>query len=174
MKKLLLNLLLLVSLSAISQTKKTPFVIEHCIDKMTEREYFLTQKKLICANAQKTKGFTITPQFNLEDGNIVPNGFICRNANIGNCNEKDNLIFLFEDDTKLTLTSWNDFNCDGNAYFNFDKDDLNYLSTKKITNIRFSNGYSYENYTYTLKQVEKEYFINAYTNNKVIEIECSK
>ena len=171
MKKLLIITALFLSNLTFSQQKKQ-FIIEHCIDKMTEREYFLTQKKLICANTQKTKGFTITPQFNLEDGNIVPNGFICKNANIGNCNEKDDLIFLFEDDTKLTLTSWNDFNCDGNAYFSFDKDDLNYLSTKKITDIRFSNGYSYESYTYTFKQAEKDYFINAYTNHKVIEIDC--
>ena len=55
MKKLLLNFVLLISLSAFSQTT-TPFIIEHCKDKMTDKEYFFSQKKLICANTEKTKG----------------------------------------------------------------------------------------------------------------------
>ena len=44
MKKLLLNLVLLVSLSAFSQTT-TPFIIEHCVDKMTDKEYYDFTKK---------------------------------------------------------------------------------------------------------------------------------
>ena len=173
MKKLLLNFVLLISLSAFSQTT-TPFIIEHCKDKMTDKEYFFSQKKLICANTEKTKGFTITPSFRADNGTMLNNGFLCKNVNIGSCDEKDNLIILFEDDSKITLTSWNKFNCEGNVYFNLTEDDLKQLSTKKVSSIRFSNGYSYESLTSSLKQDQKDYFIRAYTAQKVIEVDCSK
>jgi hypothetical protein len=173
MKKLLLNFVLLISLSAFSQTT-TPFLIEHCKDKMTDKEYYFPEKKLICANAEKTKGFTISPNFRAKNDTFVNAGFICKNVNIGSCDENDSLIFLFEDDTKMTLTSWNKFNCDGNAYFEFSDDDLKQLSTKKISAIRFSNGRTYESLTYTLKESEKDFFIRVYTNYKVVEVDCSK
>jgi hypothetical protein len=173
MKKLLLNLVLLTSLSAFSQ-KTTPFTIEHCKDKMTDKEYYFAQKKLICANPEKTKGFTVTPNFKAENGSMVNNGFICENVNIGSCDEKDSLIILFEDQTKITLNSWNKFNCDGNAYFDFTDSELEELSTKKVSTIRFTNGYSYENLTVSLKQEQKDYFIRVYTNHKIVEVDCSK
>jgi hypothetical protein len=173
MKKLLLNLVLLISLSTFSQTT-TPFVIEHCNDKMTDKEYYLPQRKLICANPEKTKGFTIMPNFRAENGKMINSGFICKNVNIGSCDENDNLIILFEDETKLTLFSWNKFNCDGNAYFDFSSKQLKELSTKKVNTIRFTNGRSYESLTITLSDDQKDYFIRAYTNNKIIEVDCSK
>lgn len=173
MKKLLLNLVLLVSLSAFSQTS-TPFVIEHCKDKMTDKEYYFAQRKLICANPEKTKGFTVIPNFKADNGQMVNNGFMCKNVNIGSCDENDTLIILFEDETKITLTSWNKFNCEGNAYFDFTDSQLKDLSTKKVSTIRFSNGHSYESLTVVLKEDQKDYFIRAYTNNKIIEVDCSK
>jgi len=173
MKKLLVALVLLMSVSAFSQ-KKLPFVIEHCKDKMTETEYYFTQKKLICANPQKTKGFTISPNFKSENGVVVNNGLICSNVNIGNCDENDSLIFLFENDTKISISSWNKFNCEGNAYFNLTESELAELSTKKINTIRFTNGRSYDTFTQTLKLDQKDYFIRAFTKQKIIEVDCSK
>lgn len=173
MKKLLLNLVLLISLSAFSQTT-TPYVIEHCKDKMTDKEYYFAQRKLICANSEKTKGFTITPNFKAEKGGIKSGGFMCKNVNIGSCDENDSLIILFEDDTKITLNSWNKFNCEGNSYFDFSESELNQLSTKKVNTIRFSNGRSYESLTVTLKEDQKDYFLRAFSNQSIIEVDCSK
>lgn len=173
MKKLLVALLLLISLSAFSQ-KTNPFVIEHCKDKMTETEYYFVQKKFICSNTEKTKGFAISPNFKSNNGIVVNSGLICKNVNIGNCDENDTLIILFEDDSKITLTAWNKFNCNGNAYFNLSSNDLNELSTKKVNTIRFTNGRSYDTFTQTLNQDQKDYFVRAYTQQKIIEIDCSK
>jgi hypothetical protein len=173
MKKLLLNLVLLISLSAFSQTS-TPYVIEHCKDKMTDKEYYFAQRKLICANPEKTKGFTITPNFKAEKGTMKNGGFMCKNVNIGSCDENDSLIILFEDDTKITLTAWNKFNCEGNAYFDFSESQLKDLSTKKVNTIRFSNGRSYESLTITLKEDQRDYFVRAYSNQSIIEVDCSK
>ena len=173
MKKLLLQFVLLTSLSGFSQTS-TPFVIEHCKDKMTDKEYYFTQKKLICANPEKTKGFTVLPNFKAENGGMKNNGFMCKNVNIGSCDENDSLIILFDDDTKITLTAWNKFNCEGNAYFDFSDSQLTDLSTKKVNTIRFTNGRSYESLTITLKQDERDYFVRAFSNQKIIEVDCSK
>ena len=173
MKKLLLNLVLLISLSAFSQTS-TPYVIEHCKDKMTDKEYYFAQRKLICANPEKTKGFTITPNFKAENGSMKNAGFMCKNVNIGSCDENDSLIILFEDDTKITLTAWNKFNCEGNAYFDFSESQLKDLSTKKVNTIRFSNGRSYETLTITLKEDQIDYFVRAYSNQNIVEVDCSK
>ena len=173
MKKFLLNLALLVSLSAFSQSEN-PFIIQHCVDKMTDKEYYFAQIKLVCANLEKTKGFAITPSFKAEKNGIKNSGFICKNVNIGSCDENDSLIILFEDDTKITLIAWNKFNCDGNAYFDFNDSQLKDFSTKKVNTIRFSNGRSHESLTVTLKEDEKDYFIRAYSNQKIVEIDCSK
>jgi hypothetical protein len=173
MKKLLLSFVFFVTMSIYSQTS-TPFIIEHCIDKMTEKEYYFAQKRMICANPEKTKGFTINPSFDSENGVMINNGFNCLNVGIGNCGEGDSLIFLFEDETKITLKSWNKFNCEGKAYFDLTNEEINALSTKKVSAIRFSNGYTFDNFTYTLKAVEKDYFINLYTNKKIVEVDCSK
>jgi hypothetical protein len=99
---------------------------------------------------------------------------MCKNVNIGSCDENDVLIILFEDDTKITLTAWNKFNCEGNAYFDFSDSQLTELSTKKVNTIRFSNGRSHESLTVTLKEDEKDYFVRAYSNQKIVETDCSK
>lgn len=171
MKKTIISALALLSFSAYSQITK-PFVIEHCKDKMTDVEYYLSSKKLIGANVEKTRGFTITPNFKSVDGKIEPNGLMLFNANIGSCQEKDQLIILFDDASKITLTSWNKFNCDGNAYYNLTDEEMTSLKTKLITTIRFINGYKYETFTYTLKKLEKDFFKNCYSNYVIKEINC--
>jgi hypothetical protein len=173
MKNLFLKFALIASFSVFSQTT-TPFIIEHCKDNMTDKEYYFSQKKLICANLDKTKGFALTPSFKTENGTMINNGLMCKNVNIGNCDEGDTLIFLFEDGSKTTITSWNKFNCEGNSYYDFSDDDVKQLSAKKVTTIRFSNGRTYDTLTYSLKATEQDYFIRLFTKFKVVEVDCSK
>jgi hypothetical protein len=171
MKKTIISALALFTFSAYSQTTK-PYLIEHCIDKMTDREYFLSTKNFVGANTQKTQGFVITPSFKSVNGNMVQNGFILKNIGIGNCDENDGLIFLFDDDTKLEITMWNKFNCESKAYFNLTESDLEMLKSKKVTAIRFNNGYTYNSLTYNLKKEEQGFFINVYTNYIIKETKC--
>ena len=171
MKKTIFLVSALITLNAYSQTTK-PYVIEHCIDKMTDREYFLSSKNFVGANTQKTQGFVITPAFKSVNGKMVQNGFILKNIGIGNCDENDSLIILFEDDTKLEITMWNKFNCESKAYFNLTESELELLKSKKITTIRFNNGYTYNSLTYSLKKEEKGFFINVYSNNIIKEVKC--
>jgi hypothetical protein len=173
MKKIFLTFALIASFCAFSQNTKQPFIINHCVDKLTDKEYYFPDSTLICANPEKSKGFTISPNFRAKKESFVQSGFICENVNIGNCDENDSLIILFEDESKITLTSWNKFNCEGNVYFGLSNEEYNQLSTKKISIIRFSNGYTHDTFTYSLKESEKDFFIQAYTNYKVVEIDCS-
>lgn len=69
---------------------------------------------------------------------------------------------------------WNKFNCEGNVYVDFSSEELELLKTKKVTAIRFSNGRSYDTLTYNLKPSEQDYFIRAYTNFQIVEVDCSK
>jgi hypothetical protein len=140
---------------------------------MTDKEYFFSSKNLVGSNSQKTIGFSVTPRFKNEDGKMNQNGLILKNIGIGNCDEKDNLIFLFEDNTKITITSWNKFNCDGKVYFDLSEDDYESLKSKNILAIRFINGYSFESLTYDLKKEEQSFFINVYTNYIIKEINCN-
>lgn len=173
MKKLSLNFMLLISLSVFSQTT-TPFVIQHCKDVMTDNEYYFPEKKLICSNIEKTKGFTINPSFKSENGVMVNNGLDSYNVGIGNCDEDDTLIFLFEDDSKITLKSWNKFNCDGNGFYNLTEDDYKQLASKKIKTIRFTNGYTFDTFTYSLNDSQKDFLVRVYSNYKIVEVDCSK
>lgn len=170
MKKLTLSLLLIGTLTANAQT--SPFIIEHCIDKMTDKEYYFSKNSLVCSNVKNTQGFIVTPSFE-QNEKLTPNSIICENLNIGNCNEGDSLIIMFSDDTKITYIAWNKFNCEGNSYFTVSKEDVSILSTKKIKAMRYINARSYESLTYILTLKEQNYFINAYTNQKVVEIDCS-
>ena len=173
MKKNLLIFALLISLSSLAQTE-TPFVIQHCRDTMTDKEYCFSEKKLLCYNDEKTMGFAILPMFKHQNGVMVNNGLTCKSYGIGSCNEGDSLIFLFEDGTKITVVSWNKFNCDGKSYFDNNDKLLKKLSSQNLTTVRFTNGRSLDSFTYTLNESQKRYFVSAYTNYKIVEIDCSK
>lgn len=170
MKHIILLSIALLSFSAQSQNK---FEIEHCKDVMTGAEYFVPKKNLLGLNKEKTKGFSIFPSYKAKGGEIVQDGLICKSVGIGGCNDEDSLIFLFSDDTKFTITSWNKFNCDGNAYFNLTHSQHAELSTKKLKAVRFTNGRSFESLTHIVTEIESTYFISAYTNKKIVEVNCN-
>lgn len=83
--------------------------------------------------------------------------------------KKKTLIFLFEDESTHITTSINEFNCEGISYFDYKKELLSHFN-KKVKAIRFINGRTNDQYTYSLKEEESSYFINvlsAIENQKV-------
>ncbi len=129
-------------------------------DIMTDKEYVYFSEGLICSEDGKI-GFVLDVSLKIEKGSVRYRGLRVKSVGIGSCNENDQLILLFDDDTKVALTSWNDFNCDGNSYFDLYSKEFDSINTKKIKAIRFVNGRSYDSYTYQLKTNEQEYFIRA-------------
>jgi hypothetical protein len=137
---------------------------------MTDKEYFLCLEKLVCANKEKTKGFLMTPMFK---SGITPDGIRIKSVGLGSCNEDDELIILFDDNTKVVAKSFYGFNCDGNSAFDFTEEDYKMMSTKNINSIRLTNKRSHMYLTYTLRPTEINFLIRVYSHNKIEEINCS-
>jgi len=131
MKQVLSILALCLALNSFSQTTGLE-IIEDCTD-LSGNCYIYPNKELIVANAAKDKGFKISADFKRKgtEGNLHLTGLLGTLVNIGGCCEKNELIFLFEDGSKMTLVSWNKFNCEGNAWYSIDAEEAEQLATKK-------------------------------------------
>lgn len=152
-----------------------PYYIKKCTDIMSGKKYVFGSKKLICSEDGKT-GFSIRISWDDKNGLIKYSGLSLVHVNIGNCSENDKLIILFEDDSKIELTSWQSFNCEGNSYFDFANNKFGSLNTKKIKAIRFTNGKSFDSYTYKIvNEDEATFFIQAkkaLLGNNIKEVSC--
>ena len=151
-----------------------PYYIEICKDKMTDKEYAFGSKMLICSETGE-KGFKIRISWDNKKGKVSYNSLVVFFLGTGNCNENNELIFLFEDNTKYSLKSWNEWNCNGTSYFDSYHKSFDKLNTKKIKVIRFINGRTLDSYTYTLLEKEQSFFIEAkkaFDENKFVSIKC--
>ena len=54
---------------------------------------------------------------------------------------------------------WNEFTCDGKVWCKVSDSDKEILATKKVSKIRIQNGRTFESYTHTLADGDKNYFI---------------
>lgn len=158
-----------------SENQNSNFFITHCKDKMTDTEYYSSSKSLRCYDGDK--GFIIIPSFQMYMGNVVYDGLCVVSDRIGtNCVEKSNLIFLFDDDTKTYVNSWNEYNCKGISIMDktklLDEADMH----KKVVAIRFTNGIGGENLTFKVPENSQTYFnevISAINKKDIREINCS-
>ena len=155
MKKMKLVLALLL-FSTIANAQ----MIEKVVDDMTDEVNYYATLNLIVSNDEKTKGITLHPSIRKKGNNLVAYDLICSIVGLGNCNEKNKLIIMFEDESKINITSWNKFNCKGKAYFELNQSQVIELSTKKIIKIRLTNGQSYE--SITAEPSMQDYFITFY------------
>lgn len=154
--------------------KNLEYYIEICKDIMNDKEYAFGSKSLICSENGK-KGFSIRITWKIKNKNVDYQGLNIKSVDIGNCNENDELLFLFDDNSKFSMKSWNKFNCDGDSYFDLYSKNLDDFSSKKVAAIRFVNGRSFESYTYKLTDKEQSYFIDAkkaFESKKFVQVKC--
>lgn len=136
-------------------------------DAMSNKTYVYGNRAFIVANDAGKVGFRV-------DTYIRDNmsfGFITVTmVGIGSCNENDEIIILFENGEKITKKSWKDFNCEGEAYFNLTKKEIDLLRTQPISKIRMTNGRTYDSYTGDVKAKDKRYFIQLFyaLDNKLV------
>lgn len=157
MKKLLFLSILFISVNLFAQDN---FKLKYYKDIMTEKEYLFSEQRILCVEDAK-KGFVVNVSLGINKGVVNYKGISIKSAGIGSCVENDVLIILFEDSTKISLKSWNKFNCEGRSYFDLNGTELNNL-TKRIKAIRFQNGRSYESLTVSLeKENDKAFFIDV-------------
>ena len=112
---------------------------------------------------EESAGFRINGKWKYNSSEPIFEGFTVKVAGIGSCVENVQVIVLFEDGQKITKLSWNDFNCDGNAWFHFNKSDLELLRTVPIDKIRLTNGRTYQSITGEVDN--SRYFIELYNKS---------
>lgn len=173
MKKLktIMTCLILAVTTSTSFSQKDSVYISKISDDMEDKTYYFPSRKMICAKEDKKTGFSLSAFLQYKGDEITISELKVVMVNIGSCNEKDELIFLFEDDTKINLKSWNDFICKGDSWFMLSKSDREKLSTLKIKKIKVQNGRTFESYTHELTE-NQDYFVQLFyaaKNKKVKE-----
>ena len=156
MKKLH-TLLLLLTLSTAAAAQIT---IEKHVDDMTDEVSYEASERFYVADNERTSGFAIDVVIDIENEKLYSKGWIVTTADLGGCNEDNDLIILFTDGSRMNLKSFSKFNCDEVAFFYLDLQQEAYIATKRIKKMRFRNGYSYE--TYTAEVEVQDYFIQLY------------
>lgn len=157
MKNLLLIAFAFVSFQALAQVK-----IEKEIDDMTEEVSYYVSHLFVVANDDNTQGITIKAMLKEDKtaGKIYSDGWIVMSYNLGGCNENNELIFLFEDGSKFSIKSWSKFRCKNYSFFSLTLEEEAMISSKKISKVRFTNGYTFDSYTGA--PVNGNFFIQVY------------
>jgi len=158
MRKLLFVLMLLPSILFSQEVENDKYSISKCIDEMTDKVYYFGSKKILCISEDGEKGFALNVSFKEKAGVVKYGGIYVKSSGIGSCNEKSKLIILFEDGSKQTLTSWNDFNCEGDSFFDLANTMLSKM-VKPIKKLMFQDGRSFESYTHEVSEEDKNFFI---------------
>jgi|688.fasta_scaffold38852_9 hypothetical protein len=158
MKKVMLSMMVLTALGTSAQ-KDSVYVVEQK-DEMTDKVYYYPSRQLLCQNADnKSQGFSISFFIDKTKKGLEVAEIKMKVIGVGSCHEKDEVIFLMEDETKIKGTMWNEFTCDGKVWCKVSDSDKEILATKKVSKIRIQNGRTFESYTHTLADGDKNYFI---------------
>jgi hypothetical protein len=181
-KKILLSSLILSTGIAFSQKITTSakkevdsVYIVKSVDDMTDKTYYFPTFKIPLINKAENQGLGISAFIDEKeyDNTIYIKDLDVKSINVGGCVEKSEIIFLFEDGSKINLISWNKFNCDGNSWFEIPESDSEILSTKELKKVKFINGRSYDSFTLEVPANRKRYFIQLYDavkNNRVVTL----
>lgn len=162
MKKITLSLITLVVLTIGNANAQK--LIKY-IDDMNDNVYFMFDKRFSLIDRVKDKGFAVDLYVDTEERNVDGDpkikGISTKSVNIGTCSEKDELIIMFEDDSKITFIAWNKYNCEGDGYYELTKHGLEQLRTKKVKKVRLTNGRSFDSLTMDVEPEKQDYFIKA-------------
>lgn len=122
--------------------KKTPLYIED--GKIVSRTLYLY-------DVDGEGKFTILPTISMPNSLIVTSSI--------SCIDKGALLTItFDDNTKISLSNWKRFNCEGTAYFNLGKSDKDALKSKKLHSISFYVDNQKSQYA-TLPDNESDYLM---------------
>jgi len=170
MKKTMLSIMVFMALGAVYQNDSV-YVSEQK-DEMTDKVYYYASRQLLCQNQElKSQGFSVCFFINKTKKGIESAELKMKVIGVGSCHEKDEVIFLMEDETKVKGTMWNEFNCDGKVWCKVSDQDKEILATKKVIKIRVQNGRTFESYTHSVPDKDKDYFIQLFfaIKNQIIK-----
>ena len=167
MKKIFITLSLLIALhSSYSQSRKV--VIDKCINKSE----IYGPTGVICSNIERSKWFTLTPNFQLDGNRLSMSGFLVIRMGIGNLTKEDQLFFSFKDGTKLRLELGGELNSENIVFFKLTDLEFSILKLKEIETVRYINGNDFSSFQYSMVGEEKTYFTNLFTNYYIREVYC--
>lgn len=155
---LFIGFLICINTLSFSQTKSDTVSVVSIVDEMSGKSFISTTQKLIVANEDKTKGFSLDILFASELT------LFSKMVGIGGCNENDQLIILLENGEKINMTSWKSFNCKGEGYFRLTQTIIEKLRLSPLSKIRITNGRSYDSYTGDVDIEDKNYFIQLFNS----------
>jgi len=171
MKKTMLSIMVFMALGTMAQNDS--LYIAEQKDEMTEKVYYYPSRQVLCQNPElKSQGFAVSFFVGKNKKDVlVANELKMKVIGVGTCHEKDEVIFLMDDETKIKASMWNEFNCDGKVWCQVSDSDKEILATKKVVKIRVQNGRTFESYTHTIADGDKDYFIQLFKaiNNQIIK-----
>lgn len=147
-----------------------PYTIEMCVDKMTDEPLAKGSKILVCSKTPE-KGFILKINWIVVNDKPFYNGITIKSFGLGNCVENSILYFLFDDESRFNVESWNKYNCDANSTMDLFGKYLFEITRKKVKALRFQNGRNYESYTYDVPEIDQSFFLEVAqaVNNQVIK-----
>ena len=93
------------------------------VDEMSDKVYWSDDGQVFIEN---NAGFRIESAWKYNSPDPVFDGIMAKIVGLGSCVENVEMIVLFENGEKITKTSWNKFNCEGNAGTTLEKVKLIY------------------------------------------------
>jgi hypothetical protein len=174
---LVLTLFVLTIIPSVAQEipKDSVVYIAKLVDDLSDDVYYVPSESILLLDRENDKGFRVNLSFKGDDDKTVKiSGVDVKSVGIGGCVEKSQLIILLENGEKVTLNSWNKFNCDGLSYFFLRPQDELLLSSQPITKIRFQNGRTYDNLTMNVPKTDREKIIQTINALKSKDIRVIK
>lgn len=163
MKRIITTICLLFSIVSQAQELK-PLKIYHTTDDMTKKERFYTSRRLVYAdtitkeNNLEVQAFGVNLTLEKKKESAYCDGIAIKCKTIG-CIDNCKIIILFDNDETIEKTAFSKFDCDGDAFFELSKKDLQKLSLLQVKKIRILNGLNYQSVTGLI--TETDYFINV-------------
>jgi hypothetical protein len=127
--------------------QKDSIYIKKSVDEMSDEVYYFPSRDFVLTGKDKSKGIILSAFIDEKNSELNCYDLSVKMINLGDCTENSELVIMFEDSTKIKLTSWNDFNCKGNAWFRVFGEDIDKLSRLRMLKVQIQNGYTYDRFT---------------------------
>ena len=150
MKKILILIALLISVNLFSQIK-----VLKVVDDMSDLVFYVPSKNILIIEGESGMSISV----HLGSKNTFE-FLTVTSVGTGSCIEDATLIIQFVNGEKIEAKSWNDFNCEGNSYFNIDNTTL--LQNEPLNKIRITNGRTFKSITFVIPDEDKNYFIELF------------
>lgn len=166
MKKTIFLILAFICVFVVSQAQICDNYVKTSIDKVKGTTTIASKSKIIVSDDGGKTGFGIS--FMITDHNENELAVFIQAVGASNCiDENSEILFLFDDGTRLTLLNDTKFNCDAEVIVlfggNFGRmNELNELKSKKVQTMR----------VYTYKGFVQQDFTESHKNEFLTTINC--